>query len=134
MNAPNADLNDVITSAVKARVEASVLEALSGDEFFGKFITNALAAPVEIPDPDRGYGKIRVPYVTYVLEETVRSAVMSATKRLVAEQAELIEEAVRKELRRSASDLAKQLVGSMSDAADRAYGIKVELQYPSRDR
>lgn len=126
------DLNDIITSAVHARVEASVLEALSGDHTFGKMVTAALQRPVEIPDPDRGYGKVRVPYVTHLLETTIRTAVADAVKRMVDESHEELEEAVREELKRSRGKIAEQLVSQVSQVAQSARGIKVELQYPSR--
>lgn len=131
MASPNPDLNDVITSAVKARVEASVLEALSGDEYFGQMIATSLSRPVEVPS-QKGYGKDTIPFMSHVLESTIRQAVQDAVRRLVIEQASDIEDAVRKELKRSVSDLAKQLVGSVSSAAESAYGINVELKYRGR--
>jgi hypothetical protein len=127
---PSNDLNDVIVSAVNARVETAVLEALSGDEFFGRMVAATLAQKIEVPDG--GYSRRKTTFLAHTLETVIQQAVQDATKRLVTEEAAAIEEAVRKELRRSSGDLAKQLVGSMSDAAEKVYGIKVELQYPGR--
>lgn len=124
------DLNDVITSAVKARVEVSVLEALSGDQFYGQMVASALAQRIEVRN---GYDTRKTTFLAHTLESVIRESVQNAAKRLIVEQAAEIEEAVRKELRKSSADIAKQLVGSVSKAAESAYGIRVELKFPSGD-
>lgn len=129
MSAPTGDLNDVIVSAVNARIETAVLEALSGDEFFGRMVTATLQKTVEVKDSS--YRTRTTTFLSHVLETVVQKAVQEATRRLVAEQTDAIEDAVRKELRKSSADIAKQLVGSMSKAAESAYGVRVELQFPS---
>ena len=42
----NDDINQIIESAVNARVEAAVLEAMSSSEVMGRFVTAALSKPV----------------------------------------------------------------------------------------
>jgi hypothetical protein len=127
-----ADLNDVITSAVNARVETAVLEALSGDEFFGRMVTAALHQVVEVKD-DGGFRTRKTTFLRHTLETVTRDAVKSATARLVAQEAERIEEAVAAELRRSSDAIARQLVDSVANAAENPYGIAVSLKFPHRD-
>jgi hypothetical protein len=133
MSNPTSDLNDVIVSAVNARIETAVLEALSGNEFFGKMVTAALHQPVEVAERFDRYSKRKTTFLAHTLESVIQKAVAEATRRLVAERAEMIEAAVREELGKSASEIAKQLVGSVSRAAESPYGIKVDLQFPGRD-
>lgn len=131
MTDPTGDLNNVITSAVNARIETAVLEALSGDQFFGRLVAVALQREISVRDSS-GYRDRKTTFLAHVLESTIRQATEDAARRLVLEQADDIEEAVRKELRRSSSEIAKQLVGAVTEKAKETYGIKVELQFPGR--
>lgn len=126
------NLNDTIVSAVKAQISASVLEALSGDQAFARMIETALSRPVKVPKK-QGYGDDMIPYVNHVLEETVRSATHDAVKQLVTEMEPQLRDAVKKALRRNLDPIADSMVGKVSEAVGRTYGIKVDmhLQWPS---
>jgi hypothetical protein len=125
------DLNTVIASAVNARIEAQVAEALAGDAMIGKYVAAALGQTVEIPSRN-GYGKDKVTFLKAVLDKATQAATKAAVERVIGEETEAIEKAVRKELRANINTLAVQLVGSVNEAVEKAYGVKVELIYPGR--
>lgn len=131
MNQPNpveGDLNATITAAVNARVEAAVLAAFSGDGTLGRYVTAALQRPVEVPDPDRSYGKRKVPFAHHLIEQAIRDAAKAAVQKVLTEDAALIEDEVRKHIKRAAPDIAARMVGAVSDVAAKGYGIQVSLR------
>lgn len=130
MSTTNDDLSQVIVAAVNARVEATVAEALAGDEMIGKYVTAALMQEIEI---GTGYRARKTTFLRNAIDGAMRSATEAAVKRVVADEAPAIERAVRAQLLSSVDRIAAQLVGSVADAAERPYGIRVELDYPTRD-
>lgn len=127
-----ADLDATIANAVNARVEAAVAAALSGDDFMGKYVTAALRQTVEVPSAN-GYGKDRVTLLHKVVSQSVAAAVEAAIKRHIQEDTDALERVVVDELRKQRALIARRLVDSLTDAADKAYGIKVSLQMPRSD-
>jgi hypothetical protein len=125
------DINKVIASAVNARVEAKVAEALAGDEMIGRYVTAALMQEIEVGGTS--YTRRKTTFLRYTIDEAMRGATQAAVKRVIAEEMPAIERAVRAQLLSSVDTIAAQLAGSVVDAADRSYGIHVELNYPSRD-
>jgi len=133
-NQPEADINEIISSAVNARVEAAVLEAMSGDQVMGRYVTAALSAPVK--NEDR-YGRSRTAKPETFLHHTVRSSIQKATtdavKRVLAESEAELEDLVRKAIKAQAGDLAKKISQAMCDQASRGYGIQVQVSIPGED-
>lgn len=127
-----ADLDATITPAVNARVEAAVAAALAADDFMSSYITAALRQSVEVPSPN-GYGKEKVTFLHKVVSESVRQAVGDAIRQHIKDDTEALERIVVDELRRQRALIARNLVASLTDAADKTYGIKVDLVMPRRD-
>lgn len=123
------DINQIIASAVNARVEAQVLAALSGDEVIGRLVTAALTEQVDATN-DR-YDHKKVPYLTKVLRDAIKAATAEAVQRLIAEELPAIEEEIRKALRRDVKKIAGQLANQLGEKAANSYGVKVELLFPS---
>lgn len=128
----DSDLNQIITSAVNARVEAAVAQALAGDEVIGRLVTAALQQQIEVPSSS-GYGKDRVVFMTHVVRTAVREATKSAVQKFLAEETETIEAEVRKHLRRAAPEIAANMVGKLTEVASKGYGIKVSLRTGTED-
>lgn len=128
------DLNQTITSAVNARIEAALASALAGDEVMGSFVTAALQQTVEISTSDP-YRKAKVPFLTSVLHKAIQDATKAAVTKMIAEEIDSIEAEVRKALRRDLGRIAGTLSKSLVDAADKTYGVSValDLKMPSRD-
>jgi hypothetical protein len=126
-----ADLDATITNAVNARVEAAVAAALSGDNFMSSYVTAALQQHVEV-NKAGGYGKEKVTFLHKVVSESVREAVGAAIRRHIQEDTDALEKIVVDELRRQRALIARQLVASLTDAADKTYGIQVNLVMPNR--
>lgn len=122
------DLDETITAAVNARVEAAMLEALSGDEVLGQYVTAALQEKVENRRTYR-----TEPYLTMVLKDAIREAAKDALKAVLVEDRERIEDEVRKAIRRDAPKIAQSMVGSLVDRAASTYGLRVELQFPENE-
>lgn len=125
------DLNQTITSAVNARIEAQVLAAMSGDEVLGQMVASALNQPVKVTKDS--FSRDTEPYVTHLLRQVIQDATHLAVTRLVAEERDMIEEEIRKALRRDVKRISESLTNSLVDAADRGYGIKVDLSLQMPD-
>lgn len=122
----NEDLNQIIASAVNARVEGAVLAALAGDETIGAMVVAALQQQVEVPSRG-GYGKDRVVFLNHLIASAIRSAAKRAVEQVMIDEAQTIEDEVRKHIKRQAPEIAQKLAGQLADAASQTYGITVEL-------
>lgn len=120
------DLNATIASAVNARIEAEVMAALSGDEIIGRFVTAALQQKVG----EERYGRKQKTFLAAALQEAIKNATKAALGRLIEEERPLIEEEIRKALRRNVKTMADAIVGNLADQASKAYGVSVELRIP----
>lgn len=125
---PEGDLNQIIVSAVNARVEAAVVQALAGDEVMGRYVTMALTRQVEVPSRTGSYGKDRVPWLSHIIEQAVRDAAKRAVERYLVDEHEALEDEVRKALRRTAPVIAEKMVGQISERASKGFGIQVSLR------
>ena len=127
------DLNQTIAGAVKARVEAEMFAALSGDATLTTFISAALNQPV--PKDSSGYSRETEPYVHSVLRRALQEATKVAVQAFIAEEMESIEAEVRKTLRKSLNQIAATLTESLTKAAATTYGVSVavELKMPRQD-
>lgn len=95
---PNATIANAVNAvnAVNARIEAAVLEALSGVEVIG----------------------------------AIRDATKAAVASILATERPLIEDEVRKALRRGVAKMAEGIASSLADNAANGYGVTVELKLP----
>jgi hypothetical protein len=125
------DLNQVIASAVQARIETDVAAALSGSDLMGQYVAAALHQEITV---EKNYRSRKTTYLREAIDGAIREATKDAIKKVVAEEAEAIEAAVATELRRNVKGMASTLVGSVMKAVDNPYGIKVTLSYPDGDR
>lgn len=128
------DLNQTIAAAVNARIEAEVMKALSGDETIGRFVTSALRQTVEVKN-SRSYQTEQVPFLTVVLRDAIQKATKAAVQTVIAEDIGLIEDEVRKALRRDIRRISETLASSLADAAAKTYGVDVhlDLKMPRND-
>ena len=124
------DLNATIASAVNARIEAEVMAALSGDEIIGRFVTAALQQKVG----EERYGRKQRTFLAAAHHNAIQAATKAAVARLVEEERPLIEDEIRKALRRNVKTMADSIVGNLAAQASNAYGVRVELQLPGEER
>ena len=120
------DLNATIASAVNARIEAEVMAALSGDEVIGRFVSAALQQKVG----EQRYGQKQKTFLASSLHNAIQQATKAAVGRVIEEERPLIEEEIRKALRRNVKTMADAIVGNLADKASSAYGVTVELRIP----
>ena len=127
------DLNATIASAVNARIEAQVAEAMSGDAVLGRYIQSALRQTVEVNKRDGSYGKERVTFLSATLGDAIRDATKAAVAAYFAQHADDLEAEVAKALRRNSKDIAVTLIESLTAAAAKPYGVNVamSLKMPS---
>lgn len=123
----NQDLNTTIAAAVSARVEAEVARALSGDEIVGKYIAAALNQVIQI---DRYDSRSKVTFLHQALRTAFQDMTKAAIAKVLADDAPLIEDEIRKAIRRSSSDLANSIVGNLVQLTSKGYGIQVTLRLP----
>lgn len=124
MTALDKDLNETITSAVNARVEAAVAAALLNDESFTKFVTAALQRPVKTDT----YSRESKTYISHLLEKTVEEKTKEVVAEEIADASEQIRDEVRKALRKSIGVISDQLVdGFVENASGRYPSVKVEF-------
>lgn len=125
-----SELDQTIAHAVNARVEAEVLKALSGDEVIGRLVVNALQQEVEV-SKQGGYGKVKVPFLKATIDKAIREAAKTAIAAVIEEEIVVIEEEVRKAVRRDARAIAEKFVEGMVDATSKGYRFRIEI--PGRD-
>jgi hypothetical protein len=128
-NQIEGDLNTVIAHAVSARIEAQVAAALAGDDMIGRYVTAALTQEIQVGG---SYEKRKTTFLKNTLDIAFQNIAKNVVARVLSEEAEAIEIAVRKELRANIATLASTLVGSVSKVAEAPYGISVELKYPGQ--
>ncbi len=125
-------IDTVISEAVQAKIDAAVMQSLSGDEVFGAYVTAALSQKVEGRD---NYGRTKRDKT--FLQATVATAIQAATKKAVeewlAEEHEFLVDEVRKALKRDSQAIATKLVDSLADAAEKTRGVRVGLVMPGGD-
>jgi coenzyme F420-reducing hydrogenase delta subunit len=125
------DLNDVITSAVQARVEAEVAAALSGTDVVKEMVVGILQRKIEVKDGG-GYRTRETTVIAEMIDKAMLTATREAIGRVIAEEADAIEAAVAAELRRNVKAVARTLAGQLQETARSSHGLSVELKYPGR--
>lgn len=125
------DLNGAIVAAVNARVEAAVLAALSGDDVMGRLVTVALMQRVEVPKRDGSYGKEHVPWVSALLDETIRKAAREAVTKVVEDQRPAFEAAIAKALVDQRKNVAAQLVTALMPNRNGYMSVNLSYAIPS---
>jgi hypothetical protein len=125
------DLNSTITAAVQARVEASVMEALSGDEVIGRFVTSALTQRVK--EDHYQSPRDQPTYLAHTLKKAIQEMTREAVQAVIEEERPAILREVRKALKGKHEEIAQNLVAGMVDSASSPYRLNVELTWP-KDR
>jgi hypothetical protein len=122
-----SDLNNTIMTAVTARVEAEVVKALSGHELIGRYVAAALNQQVEVGG---SFSRTK----TTFLHQALRTAFQEMTKKVINEllvdERPLIEDEIRKAIRRNATKFAEAITGNIVTRAANAYGIQVQVRLP----
>lgn len=125
----DVDINKTIAAAINTKIEAAVMQALSGDEVFGQYIAAALTQPADIGN---GYNSKRTTFLNKVVMEAMQAAVKQAVANFMAEEIAVIEAEVRKAFKSRAADIAKAFVDQLTDRTIKTtYGIEVGLRFPS---
>lgn len=129
------DLNQTITHAVQARIEAEVAKAFVSDEFLASYITAALQQQIEVKVGDYSYDRKKVSFLHHTLSEAIRMATKTAVAKWLAANSEQLEAEVEKALRRETKSIASALAQSLLNAADKTYGVdvKIDLKMPRSD-
>lgn len=129
---PTGDLNQVIASAVQARIESEVATALSGSDLMAQYVSAALHQTIEVKERG-GYAVRKTTYLRQAIDGAIQEATKSAIATVVAAEAEAIEAAVTAELRKNVKAIGKHLATQLVEKAESPYGVTVELRYPNRD-
>lgn len=122
------DLDATISAAVTARVEAAVLEALSGDQFIGQMVGKALSQEIEVGGT---YGRKKTTFMQETLRSTIQECVKVATAEVIAERKDEIKDAVRAAIAGKIEVIATAMADNIVEKASSPYGIRVEMQWPS---
>ena len=125
MPSPNEDINDIIASAVNARVETAVLEALSSDDTMRVFVAAALNQKVSTT----GYSRDETTLLNRLLKNTIEEQTKAVVAEEVAGHADVIRKEVRAALKKSIGVITDSLVdGFVANASGRYPSIKVEFR------
>ena len=127
MSEITGDLNQVIASAVQARIETEVAAALSGSELMGQYVAAALTQEITV---ERNYRSRKTTFLKETIDGAVKEATAAAVRKVVAAEAPAIEALVEKEMRKNVKAWASTLVSKIAEKAESPYGLTVELRYP----
>ena len=125
------DLNDVISSAVLARIEAEVAGALSGKGFIDQYVIAAINKEIEVKDRD--YRTRKTTFLKESIDKSIQQATKAAIAKVIQEESAEIEKIVTTQLRKQVKTIAQGLTGQLVEAAKNAYGVNVEIRYPGYD-
>jgi len=114
------DINQIIVSAVNARVEAEVAAALTNADAMKTFVEAALHEKVKSSDR---YGADDITLVT----KLVRGTVVEQTKKVVAEEVQAQEAEIRAHVRQA----VQASVGVIADSLVDGFMQSVTGKYPS---
>jgi ethanolamine utilization protein EutA (predicted chaperonin) len=129
-NEVTPDLNEIIATAVQARITASVAAALSEADTFKAYVVAALQQPVEVPESPGSYRKKQVPYMNHLISQAIKQATQVAVKEWINNHLDDLKDLVTERLEHQAPRIADAMVGRMATKANDAYGVNVELRFP----
>lgn len=118
MGVINDDINSVVASAVNARVEAAVFEAMTSDDTIRAYVSAALNEKVE----DR-YNYRKDTYINTILKDTIKKI----TKDVVAEEIVVAEDLIRREVK----DALDRSIGVITDSLVEGFVASARGSYPS---
>ena len=119
MTTQENDINQIISSAVNARVEAAVLEAMTSNNTMATFVQAALTRKVS----SSGYSRDDKPLLTHLLHTTIEEQ----TKVVVAEEIKKSQEVIRAEVRKALN----KSIGVITDSLVDGFVASAEGRYPS---
>lgn len=120
----SVDLNDVITSAVQARIESTIVAELASSDIYGKCVTAALTREIQVGDYSN---KRKTTFLRETLEGAIKNAAKDAIGVVMESERENIEKLVATHLRRNVKVFAETLTDNAIKAANNRYGINVEF-------
>ena len=124
MSNAQTDLNEVITSAVQARIESTIAAELSSSDIYGKCVTAALTKPIEVGSYSN---KRKTTFLRETLEGAIREAAKDAIGVVMESERENIEKLVATQLRRNVKVFAETLTDNAIKSANNRFGIKVDF-------
>jgi len=119
MAGPEKDINEIMASAVKAQVAASVMEAMASNGTMQAIVVAALQQPVGTGSYDRD----KKPLLEHLLQQTI----IELTKKVVAEEIAAHAPAIREEVRKA----IKKSIGVISDSLVDGFVANASGKYPS---
>lgn len=125
------DINQVIASAVQARVEAAVAASLADSDLMSQYVASALSQEVTVRDPNT-YRNRRTTFLRDAITGAIREAAKAAVAKKLQELAPELEAEVAKIIERDREKMATVMVGRLAECAGSGYAIKVELAVPER--
>ena len=99
-------LNDGITSAVNAKIEGAVLEAMASNDVISAYVVAAL----QEPKPDRYGTRTKETYLSDIIKDAVRKQTQAVVAEEIQKQEDVIRESVRQSLEKSIGVITDSLV------------------------
>lgn len=124
---PVTSIDATIAAAIQARVEASVIQALSGDQVLGQYVAAALNQPLTL---ERNYKKIETTFLKHTINLALQGAIKAAINAFLVDEVELINDEIRKALRRNVTNIAEQMTHALATRAGTTYGMSIDLKFP----
>jgi len=122
------NLSNIISEAVQAKVDAAVMEALSGDEVMGKYITAALQQEV-----GSNYNRNKETFLQNTIKKALQAATEVAVNNFIESETKALESLVEKELKKQSKSIAAGMVESLAEQAKSQYRMNVAITFPGND-
>ena len=122
------NLSAIISEAVQAKVDAAVMEALSGDDVMGRYITAALQEEVK-----GGYSRDKQTFLQKAIKDALQKATEVAVNNFIEGETKALESLVEKELKKQSKSIAAGMVDSLAEQAKSQYRMNVSVTFPGRD-
>ena len=118
-----------VNDLVKSVIQTQIISAFnSGPELIEKLVKSALSAPVGEFNGrvnTAGFGENKIPYLDWLVNDTIRQAALEAVTKIVRESSEDIEKAVRASL--SSETVVSAFSKAIVNTVDSAWKINVSF-------
>ncbi len=120
--------DDEIDAIVRTTLQTKILAAIkSAPEAIDAMVQSALEKPVDaLTGRTDGYRDSKVPYLEYLVGQTIRDAARGAVQKVIVDMTPTIEDAVRK--RMATDDLARSMVKAFTDATALDWKVNVTIE------
>ena len=121
---------EVVRPIIEAKIQAAIVAELERDKnLVSKMVAAALNIKVDSEGkPGRGYGG-EIPYIEFLCRQAIHNAAQGAMKEYLAENADMLKQAVKEQLGKHGEDLAAAFVNGLVNAVESKWKFQCDVKF-----